>query len=69
MNHWTNVTMACMPWLYNYLGFIPGASARWKHAYGLAAQYVNQRLKEGSNIKDLYYHLVSEIVSLPVILC
>jgi hypothetical protein len=63
------VTVACVPWLYNYLGFIPRASAHQNRAYGLAAQYVNRRLKEGSNIKDLYYHLMSEIVSLPVISC
>jgi hypothetical protein len=38
------------------------ASKLRQRAYNLAVKYVNRRVEEGSNVKDLFYHLVSEIV-------
>jgi hypothetical protein len=56
----TTVT-AHVPWLFTYLRLIPGATKGRKRAYALAAEYVNQRISEGSNAKDLLYHLVSVV--------
>jgi hypothetical protein len=48
--------LAHTPWLFTYLRFVPNALRPQRQ---LAEQYLNQRVSEGSNIKDLMYYLVS----------
>jgi hypothetical protein len=53
---------AHIPWLFTYLRLIPGAATVRLRMFDLAAEYVNKRVSEGSNVKDLIYHLVSKLV-------
>jgi hypothetical protein len=52
--------LAHIPWMFTYLRLIPGAAKPRNRAHNIGVQYVNRRVQEGSNIQDLYYHLVSE---------
>jgi hypothetical protein len=55
-------TVAHVPWLFTYLRFIPGAATIRARVFAIAEEYVNQRVNEGSDIKDLFYYLVSQVV-------
>jgi hypothetical protein len=61
--------IAHIPWLFTYLRLIPDVLRR-KRTRQLAEGYMNQRVAEGSNIKDLMYYLVSMIMLLwsPIVL-
>ena len=50
--------MAHIPWLFTYLRLFPVIKIR-QRLFDLVSTYVNQRLAEGSKIKDLMYYLVS----------
>ena len=54
--------VAHIPWLITYLRFIPGAAKVQTRVFAIAEKYVNHRVEQGSNIKDLFYYLVSSIV-------
>ena len=54
--------MAHTPWLITYLRFIPGAAKVRRRVFAITEEYVNRRVEQGSNIKDLFYYLVSSIV-------
>src|ERR1700729_3547502 len=54
--------VAHTPWLFTYLRFIPGAAKVRTRVFDISKEYVNHRVEQGSNIKDLFYYLVSSIV-------
>jgi hypothetical protein len=54
-------TVAHVPWLFTYLRLIPGATRPQERIIALAQEYVKRRLDEGSNIKDLFYHLMRKV--------
>ncbi|KIM73430.1 hypothetical protein PILCRDRAFT_829164 [Piloderma croceum F 1598] len=51
--------MAHIPWLFTYLRLFPVIKIR-QRLFDLVATYMNRRLAEGSNIKDLMYYLTDE---------
>jgi hypothetical protein len=53
--------IAHIPWLFTYIRLIPDVLRR-KRTFQLAEEYMNQRVAEGSDIKDLMYYLVSIII-------
>ena len=52
--------MAHIPWLFTYLRLFPVIKIR-QRMFDLVGTYVNRRLVEGSNTKDLMYYLVSYV--------
>jgi hypothetical protein len=54
--------MAHIPWLFTYLRLFPVIKIR-QRMFDLVGAYVNRRLAEGSNAKDLMYYLVSKYFS------
>lgn len=52
--------VAHVPWIFTYLRLLPGAAKRRDRSFAIAAEYVSRRVKEGANVKDLYYHLTDE---------
>ncbi|KIM78409.1 hypothetical protein PILCRDRAFT_11126 [Piloderma croceum F 1598] len=54
-----STTLAHIPWLFTYLRLIPAITDR-QRTFDLTATYVNHRIAEGSNIKDLMYYLTDE---------
>lgn len=58
--------IAHIPWLFTYIRLIPDVLRR-KRTFQLAEEYMNQRVAEGSDIKDLMYYLVSILHWSPIV--
>jgi hypothetical protein len=52
--------VAHVPWLFTYLRLFSAAKKARAAYLSIGFNYVNRRSQEGSKIKDLYYHLVSD---------
>lgn len=52
-------TLAQLPWLGVYLGYIPGAASKLTALLNIARDLAMKRLKRGSTKPDLFYYLVS----------
>jgi hypothetical protein len=62
-NNRLSTILAHIPWLFTYLRLIPAIKTR-QRTFDLTAKYVNKRVAEGSNTKDLMYYLVSKSIVL-----
>jgi hypothetical protein len=60
-NHRVAAVVAHVSWLFTYLRLFPAAKTARVAYLSISFDYVNRRIQEGSKIKDLYYHLVSDL--------